>query len=64
MQKKGGYPSVVYWRAGEMYLLKMAQKGMKVAGVKMLAVDVLKKDDVLGRRRKLITVRSRVVNQI
>jgi hypothetical protein len=55
-KKEVGYPSVKCWHAGEMYLLEVAQKGMKVAGVKMLAVDVLTEDDVLGRKRQLITV--------
>jgi hypothetical protein len=32
-----------------MYLLKMAQNGMKVAGAKMLAADVLTEEDVLEK---------------
>ncbi len=47
-----------------MYLLGLAQKRMKVAGSKILAVDVLMKKDVLGRRHKRITVESRATNQV
>jgi hypothetical protein len=42
-----------------MYLLEMAQKGMKVAGAKMLSADVLIEEDLLGMKQKLITVGSR-----
>jgi hypothetical protein len=63
-KRKVGYSSVKCQHVGEMYLLALAQKGMKVVGEKMLAVDVLTEEDVLGRRRKLITVGSRVANQV
>ncbi len=45
-----GYPSVKYQRTGEMYLLELAQKGMKVAGAKMLAADMLMEEDLLGEK--------------
>ncbi len=47
-----------------MYLLELAQKGMGISGAKMLAMDVLTEEDVLGQKRKLITVGSRAANQI
>ncbi len=47
-----------------MYLLELAQKGMKVAGAKMLAADVLIEEDILGKRCKLITDILRAANQI
>jgi hypothetical protein len=37
---------------------------MWISGVKMLATDVLTEEDVLGQKRKLITVGSRAVNQV
>ncbi len=37
---------------------------MGVAGAKMLATDMLTEEDVLGHRRKLITVSSWASNQI
>jgi hypothetical protein len=46
-----------------LYLLELAQKGMGISGAKMSATDVLTEEDVLGQRRKLITVSSRAVNQ-
>jgi hypothetical protein len=60
-QCRAGYQSIKCRRAGELYLLEMAQKGMKVAKVKMLAADVQTEEDMLGKRRKLISVGSRAV---
>jgi hypothetical protein len=37
---------------------------MGIAGAKMLATDVLTKEDVLGKKRKLITIGLRAANQI
>jgi hypothetical protein len=59
-----GYPSAECQRAGELYLLELAQKGMGISGAKMLATDVLTEEDVLGQKRKLITVGSWAVNQV
>jgi hypothetical protein len=59
-----GYPSLECQLAGELYLLELAQKGMKIAGVRMLATDVASEEDVIGRRRKLIVIGSRGRNQI
>jgi hypothetical protein len=43
--KKGehtiGYPSAKCLRSAELYLLERAQKGMKISGAKMLAMDVV-----------------------
>ncbi len=50
--------------AGELYLLKLAQKGMGISRAKMLATNVVTKEDMLWQRRKLITVGSRTRNQI
>jgi hypothetical protein len=66
--EKGGY-RIMYTspecrRAGELYLLELAQKGMGIAGPKMLATDVLTEEDVLGKKKKLITVGSWAANQI
>jgi hypothetical protein len=47
-----------------MYLLELAQKGIKVARAKMLAAEVLIKRDLLWRRHRLITLCSRAANQI
>jgi hypothetical protein len=59
-----GYPSAEFRRAGELYLLELAQKGMGISAAKMLATNVVTEEDVLGQRRKLITVGSRAKNQI
>jgi hypothetical protein len=59
-----GYPYIECWQAGELYLLELVQKGMKVAGAKMLAADVLTEEDILVKRCKLITIGSRAANQI
>jgi hypothetical protein len=63
-QCRVGYQSIKCRRAGELYLLEMAQKGMKVAEVKMLVADVQTEEDMLGKRRKLISVGSRAVKQV
>ncbi len=42
-----GYPLIEWRRAGELYLLELAQKGMNVARAKMLAADVLTEEDKL-----------------
>jgi hypothetical protein len=36
-----GYPSAECLRSAELYLLEQAQKGMKISGAKMLAMDVV-----------------------
>jgi hypothetical protein len=63
-QRKLGYLSLECQRAAELYLLERAQKGMKVSGTRMLAMDVVTEEDVNRRRRKLIVVSSRGRNQI
>ncbi len=50
--------------AGEKYLLELAQKGRKVYGAQMVAASVLAGEDVVGRRRKLITVGLKATNQV
>jgi hypothetical protein len=62
--RKIGYPSAECRRAGELYLLELAQKEMGISWAKMLATNVATEEDVLGQRRKLITVGSRAKNQI
>ncbi len=62
-RQKIGYQSAECWRAGELYLLELAQKGMGISGAKMLATNVVTEEDMLGQRRKLITVGSRTRNQ-
>jgi hypothetical protein len=52
---KVGYPSIECQRREDVPA-GIAQKGMKVAGAKMLAADILTEEDLLGRRRKLITI--------
>jgi hypothetical protein len=42
-----GYPLIECRRAGELYLLELAQKEMNVARAKMLAADVLTEEDML-----------------
>jgi hypothetical protein len=37
---------------------------MGILGVKMLATNIVTEEDVLGQKRKLITIGSRAVNQI
>jgi hypothetical protein len=59
-----GYPSAECRWAGKLYLLELAQKGMGISGAKMLATNVVTEEDVLGQRRKLITVGSRGKNHI
>ncbi len=63
-QRKLGYPSLECRRAAGLYLLERAQKGMKISGARMLAMDVAIEEDVNGCRRKLIVVGSRGRNQI
>jgi hypothetical protein len=66
--KKGGraigYPSAECLRSAELYLLEQAQKGMKIPGAKMLAMDVATEEDINGIKRKLIVIGSRCRNQI
>jgi hypothetical protein len=62
--RRVGYPLVECRRAGELYLLEVAQKGMGISGAKMLATNIVTEEDMLGQRRKLITIGSRAVNQI
>ncbi len=59
-----GYPSIECRRAGELYLLELVQKGMKISGERLLATDVVTEEDVIGKRRKLIMIGSRGRNQI
>jgi hypothetical protein len=59
-----GYPSIEYLRSAELNLLERAQKGMRISGVKMLAMDVVMEEDVNGVKRKLIVIGSRGKNQI
>jgi hypothetical protein len=54
-----GYPSIKCQRAGELYLLELAQKGMQISRARMLATD---EEDVIRRKRKLIVMRG--TNQI
>ncbi len=51
-------------RLAELYLLEQAQKGMKISGAKMLAMDVVSEENVNGVKRKLIVIGSRGKNQI
>jgi hypothetical protein len=41
-----GYPSAECLRSAELYLLEWAQKGMKIKGAKMLAMDVVTEEDI------------------
>jgi hypothetical protein len=59
-----GYPSAKCLRSAELFLLERAQKGMKILGAKMLAVDTVVKEDMNGIKRKLIVIESRGRNQI
>jgi hypothetical protein len=59
-----GYPSAECLRSAELYLLERAQKGMKISGAKMLAIDVVTEKDINGVKRKLIVIGSRGKNQI
>jgi hypothetical protein len=59
-----GYPSAKCLRPAELYLLERAQKGMKILGAKMLAMDVVTEEDINGVKRKLIVIGSRGRNQI
>ncbi len=45
-------------------MLELVQKGMGISGAKMLATNVVTEEDVLGQKRKLITVGSRAKNKI
>jgi hypothetical protein len=54
--QKIGYPSTECRRAGKLYLLELAQKGMGISRPKMLATNIVTEEDVLKQRRKLITV--------
>jgi hypothetical protein len=66
--KKGkytiSYPSAECLRSAELYLLERAQKGMKISGAKMLAMDVVTEEDINGVKRRLIVIGSRGRNQI
>ncbi len=59
-----GYPSLECLRSAELYLLEQAQKGMRISGAKMLAMDVVTEEDINGVKRKLIVIGSRGKNQI
>jgi hypothetical protein len=59
-----GYPLAECLKSAELYLLERAQKGMKISGAKMLAMDVVTEEDVNGVKRKLIVIGSRGKNQI
>jgi hypothetical protein len=61
---RAGYPSLECRRAGELYLLESAQKGMKTSEARMLATDMVIEDDIIEIRRKLIMIGSRGRNQI
>jgi hypothetical protein len=37
---------------------------MGISGAKMLATNIVTEEDVLGQKRKLITIGSRAMNQI
>jgi hypothetical protein len=63
-EHKIGYPSAECLRSAELYLLERAQKGMKISGAKMLAMDVVTEEDINGVKRKLIVFGSRGRNQI
>ncbi len=52
---KVGYPSIECQRREDV-LAGIAQKGVKVAGAKILAAGILMVEYLLGRRRKLITI--------
>jgi hypothetical protein len=54
-----GYPSAKCLRSAELYLLERAQKGMKISGAEMLAMDVVTEEDINGVKRKLIMIGSR-----
>jgi hypothetical protein len=58
------FPSAECQRAGELYLLGLAQRGMGISGAMMLATNVVIEEDVLGQKRKLITMGSMAKNQI
>jgi aromatic ring hydroxylase len=45
-------------------VLELAQKGMGISGAKMLTTNIVTEENMLGQRRKLITVGSRTRNQI
>jgi hypothetical protein len=59
-----GYPSAECLRSAELFLLERAQKGMKIPGAKMLAMDTVTEEDINGVKRKLIVSGSRGRNQI
>ncbi len=59
-----GYPSLECLRSAELYLLEQAQRGMKISGAKMLAMDVVTEEDINVVKRKLIVIGSRGKNQI
>jgi hypothetical protein len=46
-----GYPSLECLRSAELYLLEQAQRRMKIAGAKMLAMDVVTEEDINGTKR-------------
>jgi hypothetical protein len=62
--RKVRYPLAECRRAGELYLLELAQKGMGISGAKMLATNIVTEEDMLGQKRKLIMIGSRALNQI
>jgi hypothetical protein len=59
-----GYPSAKCLRSAELFLLERAQKGMKIPGAKMLAMNTVTEEDINGVKRKLILIGSRGRNQI
>jgi hypothetical protein len=62
--RKVGYPSIECKRADELYMLELAQRGMQISGVRMLATDVVTEEDVVRKGRKLNVIGSRGRNQI
>jgi hypothetical protein len=50
--------------AAEVYLLENHKKGLRVKRVKILAIDVLSEEDVLGIKFNLIILGSRGSSQI
>jgi hypothetical protein len=58
--RRVGYPSIECRHAGELYLLELAQKGMKISEGRMLVSE----EDMIGRRSKLTVNGSRGRNQI
>jgi hypothetical protein len=50
---KAGFPSRERCHAGEMHLLKLAQKGSAIKGAIMLATCLLTEEDLLGTQAKV-----------